>query len=348
MLGEGLRAGIEYMGGTYRTICHVEREAYAAAVLVARMEEGSLDAAPVWSDICTFDGRRFAGKVDGIVAGFPCQDISIAGKKAGLDGERSGLFFEIPRIADACGAWFLFLENVSAIATATAATVDEAEGELDERSAARIVGELADRGWDAEWITLSASAVGASHVRARWFCLAWRMGHAGLQHGFIQQREVRAKHPRAGYAMGNAASLHGDQRQRLRFGETAAAWAESRLEGPSPPMADAGSTRLQIRDRRREDEETLFPQGRPDAAGVYCALGMFAPGQGDPEWQHILANFPELAPALEPTFCKLVDGLAFGMDDSRAARLKCIGNGVVPLQAAVAFVVLARRAGIFE
>jgi len=162
------------MGVETRTVCHIEREAYAAAVLAARMEEGSMDPAPVWSDLLTFDAAAWRGAVDCLVAGFPCQDLSLAGKRAGLDGKRSGLFFDICDIADACGARYLFLENVAGIASATASVVDAAEGELDERAAARVVGELADRGWNAEWLTLSASDVGASHGRARWFCWAWR------------------------------------------------------------------------------------------------------------------------------------------------------------------------------
>jgi len=175
MLGEGLRAGLAHMGVSYRTICHVEREAYPAAVLVARMEEESLDEAPIWSDACTFDAQAWRGRVDCVVAGFPCQDLSVAGRRAGLDGKRSGLFFEVVRIATDSGAWLMVLENVAGIATATASVVDAEEGELDERAVSRVVGELADLGWNAEWITLPASDVGASHGRSRWFCLAWRL-----------------------------------------------------------------------------------------------------------------------------------------------------------------------------
>nr|HPL80701.1 DNA cytosine methyltransferase [Burkholderiaceae bacterium] len=233
MLGEGLRAGLARMGIDTRVCCYLEREAYPAAVLAARMQDGALDAAPVWSDILTFDAGAWAGAVDCVVAGFPCQDLSLAGRRAGLDGKRSGLFFDILDIAHACGARYLFLENVAGIASATASVVDEAEGALDERAAARVLGELADRGWNAEWLTLSASDVGASHGRARWFCFAWRQlddadsdrsskrpdgrrGHdtgdesdwcrygvgkgceilvnPGLQHQHLQQREDGAEH----------------------------------------------------------------------------------------------------------------------------------------------------------
>ena len=204
MLGEGLRAGLTYLGVSTRTVCFVEREAHAAGVLAARVEEGSLDAAPVWSDVCTFDAGAWRGRVDCVVAGFPCQDLSVAGRRAGLDGQRSGLFFEVVRIATDSGAWLLFLENVAGIASATASVVDPEEGELDERAAARVVGELADLGWDAEWITLAASDVGASHGRARWFCLAWRLGHAGLQHQQLQQRADGSEHPRADIQLDHA------------------------------------------------------------------------------------------------------------------------------------------------
>jgi len=194
MLGEGLRAGLGHMGIQNRTLCYVEREAYAACVLAARIKEGSLDAALVWSDVCTFDATAWRGKVDCIVAGFPCQDLSIAGRRAGLDGARSGLFFEVIRVADDSGAWSLLLENVAGIATATASVVDEAEGELEERAAARVLGELAERGWNAEWLTLSASDVGASHGRARWFCWAWRKvgrtGHDARSAGNGQQQNL--------------------------------------------------------------------------------------------------------------------------------------------------------------
>lgn len=199
MLGEGAGAAFELLGHEHRTVCYVEREAAAAAQLVALMEAGAIDPAPVWSDLLTFDSPAWRGCVDLIVASFPCQDLSIAGRRAGLNGERSGLFFDILDHAYACGAWGLVLENVAGIATATASVMDEAEGALEERAAARVLGELADRGWHAEWLPLSASDVGASHGRARWFCFAWRMADAG--HGTPRDRIAggsRSQEPEGG------------------------------------------------------------------------------------------------------------------------------------------------------
>ncbi|VTU38399.1 Modification methylase HhaI [Variovorax sp. PBS-H4] len=355
MLGEGLRAGLGYLGLEACTVCYVEREAHAAAVLAARIEEGSLDPAPVWSDMLTFDARAWRGAVDCIAAGFPCQDLSVAGRRAGLDGERSGLFFRILDIADACGAWCLFLENVAGIATATASAVDEAEGDVYERAAARVVGELADRGWHAEWLTLSASDVGASHGRERWFCFAWRaVADAGRWGGQARYR-VAGGDRRAPLALDvwcghvgapdrSRALAHADgagQRNVGRVGRDRA-WHEGPyVDQPRPlRVAYAGLTRLP----HAQQQEPRGPGRGGEGRAATELRGAFAPGPADPRWPSILERWPEVAPALEPDFCGLADGMAFDMADSRAPRLKCVGNGVVATCAAVAFVELVRRA----
>ncbi|HUV69438.1 MAG TPA: DNA cytosine methyltransferase [Terracidiphilus sp.] len=382
MLDEGLRAGLAHLGIAHRTICHVEREAHAAAVLVARMEEGSLDAAPIWPDVTTFDAAVWRGKVDFIVAGFPCQDLSIAGKRAGLDGKRSGLFFEVCRIAADCEAQFLFLENVAGIASATASVMDATEGELDERAASRVVGELADLGWDAEWLHLSASDVGASHGRARWFCLAWRMADASrdVGHGNGDREDgSRRRVCEAGNALddssraerwtaciGGIGSQQGHDggwteadgrvgvadkvlgvatgyRRNQGIPESSGEQGRSDVAESGLSVADAGSTGLQERIGGGSNDKPFQQAIRPEPGSLYRTFGLFAPGPSDPRWAGILGQHPELAPALEPTFRGVVNGLAFDMGDSRAARLKCAGNGVVPATAGCAFVILARR-----
>lgn len=360
MLDEGARAGFDFLGIDYRCVGYVERDAYAASALVARMESTALDQAPIWDDITTFDGRRWRGVVDCVLAGFPCQDISVAGSRAGLDGKRSGLFYEVLRVAADCGARFIFLENVAGIASATATVVDETEGELFERAAARVVGELADRGWDAEWLHLLASDVGAAHRRERWFCFAWRtVGHtdsarrptatggheharhefvtasaevadAGLQHGDIQQRGVRGKHPRSGQQMDNA------QGERRRQGWTEHARHERRyaVVEHGGELADAQGAECE----RLGAEPSRSPGGLAENDRE-----IFAPGPADPRWARIIADAPHLAPAVEPGICRVVNGLACRIDQYRADRLRCGGNGVVAAQAAAALAALVRR-----
>lgn len=95
----GIGGGI--LGGLlcrWRTVCAVEIDAYAASVLITRQNDGTLAPFPVWDDVRTFDGRPWRGRVDVVSGGFPCQDISAAGKGVGIDGARSGLWREMARV----------------------------------------------------------------------------------------------------------------------------------------------------------------------------------------------------------------------------------------------------------
>ena len=103
-------------GDEYRTLCYVEIDTYCQRILEARMRDGSLDAAPIWDDIRTFDAGQWAGRIDVVHGGFPCQDISVAGKGLGIDaGERSGLWREMVRAIGVIRPQYALLENVSAI-----------------------------------------------------------------------------------------------------------------------------------------------------------------------------------------------------------------------------------------
>ncbi len=135
--------------------CEVDR--YAQAVLLSRMAEGSIPIAPIWDDVRTLTGDMLL-PIDIIYGGFPCQDISVAGKGKGLAGERSGLFFEIMRLVSEIRPTFLFLENVPAITN---------------RGLGTVTAEITQRGYDCRWTTLSAAEVGANHKRDRWWLLAY-------------------------------------------------------------------------------------------------------------------------------------------------------------------------------
>jgi DNA (cytosine-5)-methyltransferase 1 len=155
-------AGGGILGGQllrWRTVCAVERDAYAAAVLAQRQNDGLLDLFPIWSDITTFDGKPWRGIVDVVSGGFPCQDISVAGKGAGIEGERSGLWGEMERIISEVRPRFVFVENSPALTL---------------RGLGRVLGDLAALGYDAEWGVLGASDVGAPHKRER----IWIVGHS--------------------------------------------------------------------------------------------------------------------------------------------------------------------------
>lgn len=140
-----------------RTVAYCESDKYAQAVLFERMQSGDLDRAPIWDDVRTLKAEHMPERIDIIAGGFPCQDLSVAGAGKGLDGERSGLFWQVYRLAQEIRPAFLFLENVPAIRA---------------RGAATVIGALADLGFDCRWDVLSAFDVGAPHRRDRWWMLA--------------------------------------------------------------------------------------------------------------------------------------------------------------------------------
>jgi DNA (cytosine-5)-methyltransferase 1 len=259
MLGEGLRAGLGYLGRSARAVGYVERDTYAASVLVARMEEASLDRAPIWDDIATFDGRPWRGQVDCFTAGFPCQPWSAAGKQKGKSDER-WIWGDVERVIREIDPPIVFLENVRGLVSG---------GGLES-----VLTSLSDLGFDAEWDCVRASNVGAAHRRERVFILAYT---------------------KLARSQGNRS----DQPQR---------WHE-----PEPCGGDGG---------------------------------VFALGPQDQCWGERLISESYLAPAIEPGLRLLADGLAVVLDESRADQLRCGGNGVVAIQAAVAFITLARRAEI--
>ncbi len=155
-------AGGGILGGHllgWRTICAVEWDTYAASVLVARQNDGCLPPFPVWDDVQTFDGRPWRGRVDVVSGGFPCQDISAAGRGAGIDGKRSSMWSHFARIIGEVGPRYVFVENSPV---------------LTSRGLGRVLGDLASLGYDARWGVLGAIDAGAPHERER----IWIVAHA--------------------------------------------------------------------------------------------------------------------------------------------------------------------------
>ena len=156
----GFSYGFKKAGG-FRTVAYCEIDPYCQAVLLARMRDGWLDTAPIHNDITKLDGKPWRGRVDVVTGGFPCQDISNAGKRAGIDGDRSGLWRDMGRLVCEVRPRYVVVENVESL--------------LD-RGMGRVLGDLAALGYDTDWSVLSACSVGAPHMRERVFIVAHPSG----------------------------------------------------------------------------------------------------------------------------------------------------------------------------
>lgn len=157
----GLDLGLAIAEPGYRAVCHVERNSFAAATLVARMADASLDPALVWDDLRSFDGRPWRGKVHIVSAGYPCQPFSLSGNRRGEEDPRH-LWPEVARIVREVQPEWCFFENVP--------------GHLS-LGFDHVARELQDMGFRVAATVVSAAEVGGPHIRERMFILA----HADLQ-----------------------------------------------------------------------------------------------------------------------------------------------------------------------
>ena len=173
-------AGGGILGGKllgWRTVCAVEINPYAASLLVARQNDKILPPFPIWDDVSTFDGKPWRGIVDVVSGGFPCQDISVAGKGAGITGTRSGLWKEMARIIGEVRPKFAYLENSPM---------------LIKRGLTTVLSDLAEMGYDARWSIMAASDVGAPHKRKR----IWILGYTN-NNGFALSEMFRSINARS-------------------------------------------------------------------------------------------------------------------------------------------------------
>lgn len=230
-------------------------------------------------------------RVDLIAGGFPCQDVSVAGKQAGLAGARSGLWFEYARIVRELRPRFVLVENVPGLA---------GNGLGD------VLGSLASLGYDAEWDVLPAAAFGAPHLRERIYLVAYPGGNGVREQ---PERDLRQQAER-GHAVavdhgadGALADAHSGG-----FPGDGAAHNDDRAE---PQRDDADGCRAPLADADRpvlgvgacfggaaREELAAFARGCSEGAGVWAA---------------------------EPRVRRVADGVP-----SRVDRLRSLGNAVVP------------------
>lgn len=154
----GLELGIKLACPDARAVALVEREAFPAAILARRMEEGHLDPCPIWSDVATFNAKPLGGCVSILAAGYPCTPFSVAGRQAGEEDPRH-VWPHVARVIRECGPQIVFVENVP--------------GHVS-RGLPEVLSTLHALGFHgAEWDLFTAAASGAKHIRRRLFLLAY-------------------------------------------------------------------------------------------------------------------------------------------------------------------------------
>lgn len=313
----------------HEPVLAVEQEESCCRSMHARVFEGWLpaDLHIHCGDVQQFDFAPWAGRVDCIAAGFPCQDISCAGSGKGLEGARSGLVWEVFRAVDAIRPGLVFLENSPRIRT---------KGRRD------IIRALVERGYSWRDGTLAAAAVGAGHERDRWWLLA---ANADGLRKLEQERSERKQWGRVGDRdpevtdvdgqhgnMGRHDGCHdvGNQSEKITntpfFGLHP--WRTERQRQQRAVQYRRGNTspadmlcqRLQISVQRGGLSETT-------AATVQAAAGY----TGAYHWSPPDAGI-----------CGILDGMAVEMVGcTKVERIKACGNGQVPLAAATAWIILS-------
>ena len=171
----GIELGLRRAGVDVRTVCNVEIEAFVQANLVAKIEEGRMDDAPIYSDLKTFPARIFRGKIHGIIGGYPCQPFSSAGKRKGEKDPRH-LWPYIREHVRAIRPVWCFFENVRGHTT---------------MGLWRVLSDLEEDGYRTEWGLFSAEETGAPHQRIRCFILA-KLPHTNCPRGEVSDRREHA------------------------------------------------------------------------------------------------------------------------------------------------------------
>ena len=344
----GLELGLRLAVPDAHAVCYVEGEAYVASLLVAHMEAGRLDTAPVWSDVRTFDGTGWRGKIDCITAGYPCQPFSIAGRKR-ADQDPRHLWPHVARIAREIQPQWCFFENVANHLSL---------------GFEQVCHDLGNMGYAVAAGLFSAEEVGAPHRRERLFIVAYRarvIGERRIAEGDCSgQPETAAGSGRgelgnAEHAGSPAATERGSdgtsdgQRGAPRRQHTPQqpAGADS-LANPTGAEGLVGKSRgVECTPTSGQGSNPTVAVGGGDVADHHgagcqeqcggepvsaqhqaaeCGSGIaLVPPHPDGDWSRVPAH-------LKPSVHRMADGLAYRVD-----RIRACGNGVVPLAAAYAW-----------
>ena len=350
----GIERGLELAGIEHRVIAYVEIEAFAIANLVAKMEQGELVPAPIWTDLKTFPAHLFRDSVDIITGGYPCQPFSVAGRAQAFDDPRH-LFPYILDHVRTIRPSQCFFENV--------------EGHIN-RGLESVLQDLEGAGYDSTWGIFSAEEVGAPHQRKRIFILA-NSSSSGRQQISRSTHENESEHEGRSKVQTDITSSHGEgdrkrsvanpnsSRQLQSQGSESEQWGWTGDSGQEGTMADPDShdwgdrSRTLTRERwpwlehRGSGERQLVGQPEEELADTKSigVQGLRTSGEQEPH-SHGQEELPmrknqaggQANWLSEPNVGRVVDGCP-----DRVDRIRLLGNGVVPQTAARAWEVLNGR-----
>ena len=297
-------AGGGILGGHllgWRTICAVEWETYPASVLCARQNDGLLPPFPIWDDVQTFDGKPWRGIVDVVSGGFPCQDISAAGKGAGIDGERSGMWSHMARVVSEVRPRYVFVENSPMLVT---------------RGLERVLGDLTALGYDTKWTVMGAADVGANHQRDR-IWIVGKLAYAGCQ---LREKGDSTKLD-SETQIGSASTVHNQPGSsgQTNLANTTKLFSNGGNNNAGVSLEREAQSQLGNNCGQNNVSNTDLPQQQ--RGGLSSGIRQEHAYACDSRWWQA-----------EPDVGRMANGLASGVD-----RLKAIGNGQVPLCAATAW-----------
>ncbi|WP_407924811.1 DNA cytosine methyltransferase [Desulfosarcina ovata] len=343
----------------HRMVGYVEINEYCQKTIRQRIDDGILDDAPIFGDIRAFNRDGYAaaykGVVDVISGGFPCQDISCAGQGQGIQGERSGMWFEMEETIRQVGPRYVFIENSPRLLV---------------RGIEQVIGGLAQMGFDCAWGIVSAADVGAPHLRKRIWILAYNpLNGRGSRRTRRPVTVDTGKPEQPFFDVANASGRRFGGQEKWQNEQPRG----TQIERSSETMAD--TTRLQPGRKEQWPERQRAWPGResidPDADKFDDDDGRHGTGKILRQWREAselqgceVSNTScqglqiseqeavfrawrrEKGGTIaqcswwesEPAMGRVAHGVAHRVD-----RLRAIGNGQVPLVAATAFRILQSK-----
>ena len=292
----------EKLVGGYETIQFCEIDPYCQKVLKKHWPN-----VPIHDDIKTYKPKPYSADI--ISAGFPCTDISVAGKGLGITKEtRSGLFYELMRVVCVVRPKYVILENVAAILN---------------NGMGIVLGELSKARFDAEWATFRASDyVRACHHRDRWWLLA-------TNRDFTNTDSIRGNENVVDRRNGKS-STQKVFSDRNSVNDTQPNLADTQSEGLQGRMWDSEGGGRKVFSSEQHDRNQIRSEiGRTDRISSQkgsVARWRNTKHQLNPNWREY---------GVTPAICRNDDGIASGLFTNRTERLKLLGNGLIPQCAAI-------------